>query len=81
MGFPMSVGRLDGRISMTWVTFAAGVVVADGATVTASLVAGGSGLSLDDVEWLPWVVNMAVVQGLESGDPQCDHFRSLGVYG
>ena len=42
---------------------------------------GGSGLSLDDVEWLPWVVNMAVVRGLESGDPQCNHFRSLGVYG
>ena len=56
MGYTMIGIRLDGRISMTWVTCAAGVAA------VASLVGGGSGLLMGGVDWIYWVVNTYEVQ-------------------
>ena len=48
---------------------------------TESMVGGGSGILLGGVNWLPWVVNTAKVQGMEPGEPLYDLFRSHGFDG
>ena len=46
-----------------------------------SLLGGGSCFSMDSIYWIPWVLNLAPMQGLEHGDSLCDLLRSCGVVG
>ena len=75
MAFPLSGGRFDGWISMTWVICAVGVAA------TASMEASSYGLYLGGVNWIPWVVNMSEVQCMECGEPLCDLIRARGGVG
>ena len=66
---------------MTWVTCDSGVVVSDRVAVTIYLAAGVFFLLLGGIDWLPWVVNLSGVQGLEHGDTICELFRAHGGVG
>ena len=61
---------------MTCLTCAAVVAVENRVAAMASLLSGGSGLFLDGLDWLPWLVNLDEVRGLGRGDPLCNLFRS-----
>ena len=61
MGCPLNGGKLDGWISMTWVT------CMDRVMKMAYMAAGGYGIFLGGIDWLPWVRNAAEIQVTECG--------------